>query len=599
MCKTYIIFGAGEKGKSFAGFAGIEKVSFFIDNDENKKALNGISVYSFHDGMQKKGQETIVVCAGDAFRKEMIHQLESCGIDEYILEEDERKKIIRQKVMTRQNCIMIYDRAIGWIYKNTNENEGIINTSKLRKSYPEVSGYYIPSLLQWGHRNLAIQYAKWLCRIQKEDGSWFDANDEKPYVFDTAQILKGLLSICYLLPEVSENIERGCNWLISNIQSDGRMKSPRENDFGDEKTFSELIHIYCLSPLVKASDLLKKPLYKNEAMRALAYYKKNMNEEINRFGLLSHFYAYVLEGLLDLGEIDIVESAMDKIADLQNEKGWVPAYSNVSWICSTGLFQFAVIWFRLGDVERGQRAFDYACRMQNTTGGWDGGYLSESDERQSITYFPNEEISWAVKYFLDALYWKNKSQFELQAPNFKDTIPINDGRFSLIKNVVDKYFENKHYLKVADIGCGKGAYIKNLKELFPGIDIAAIDISNRVLGYIPDDVWKVEGTLTCIPIEDKHFDISYTCEALEHAIDIKSSIREMARLTCSGGAVVVIDKNKDMLGALEIEEWEQWFDETQLKNVMLEVCDEVDVIKSIAYEKPADGLFYAWIGRVK
>lgn len=43
--------------------------------------------------------------------------------------------------------------------------------------------------------------------------------------------------------------------------------------------------------------------------------------------------------------------------------------------------------------------FNYACKLQNKSGGWYGSYLSEENENEINTYFPNSEISWAVKYF--------------------------------------------------------------------------------------------------------------------------------------------------------------------------------------------------------
>ena len=49
------------------------------------------------------------------------------------------------------------------------------------------------------------------------------------------------------------------------------------------------------------------------------------------------------------------------------------------------------------------------------------------------SFFPDEEISWAVKYFLDALALKERLEFEKQAPTFMDNIDENDGRYCLIK----------------------------------------------------------------------------------------------------------------------------------------------------------------------
>ena len=110
---------------------------------------------------------------------------------------------------------------------------------------------------------------------------------------------------------------------------------------------------------------------------------------------------------------------------------------------------------------------------------------------------------------------------------------------------------------------------------------------------------KRQGNLTNIPYEDNYFDIVYTCEALEHAIDITSAIREMVRVTRTGGKIIVIDKNKDMYGYFDIEDWEQWFDKDELKKLMMNYCTDVEYVGDIDYDnQKSNGLFGAWIGTV-
>lgn len=131
------------------------------------------------------------------------------------------------------NKIDKFKRALNWIRDNTIDGNGITVTSKERKIYPEVTGYYIPTLLQWGgERDLAISYANYLCGSQSESGAWYDSDGKDPYVFDSAQILKGLLAIRQILPEVDEHIIKGCDWILTNMQSDGRLTTPSKNAWG-------------------------------------------------------------------------------------------------------------------------------------------------------------------------------------------------------------------------------------------------------------------------------------------------------------------------------------------------------------------------------
>lgn len=52
-----------------------------------------------------------------------------------------------------------FNNAINWIKNNAIDYHGIAVSSNIKKIYPEVTGYYIPSLLQWGERDLAISFA--------------------------------------------------------------------------------------------------------------------------------------------------------------------------------------------------------------------------------------------------------------------------------------------------------------------------------------------------------------------------------------------------------------------------------------------------------
>ena len=128
-----------------------------------------------------------------------------------------------------------------------------------------------------------------------------------------------------------------------------------------------------------------------------------------------------------------------------------------------------------------------------------------------------------------------------------------------------------------------------------------MDLSIDVMKYFEyKDVERKQGSLTNIPFDDGFFDISYTCEVLEHAVDIDISIRELCRVTKPNGIVIIVDKNKAMLGYFPIEEWEQWFDEKELMGELMNYCSDVDVIKEIAFDDTsANGLFYSWVGKVK
>ena len=599
--KKYIIFGAGGVGIEALELLGKENVYCFWDNDVNKNNtyVNDIPVYN----LNKKLEGQVIVAVSIKYQNEIVKQLKDFGITNYRLFSELKEEIAKKRFTSASNNIDIYNRAINWIKLNSIEGGGIICNSSKKLSYPEVTGYYIPTLIKWGYRDLAISYAKWLVSIQKEDGSWYDTDNMDPYVFDTAQILKGLIEIRNIYPKVDENIKKGAEYILSNIDGEGRLNTPSKDCWpADENICSELIHLYCLSPLIEASKILGNEKYKEMAYKVLEYYKKNCYEKIINFSLLSHFYAYVMEGLLDLGEKEIVGIAMAKLKKVLDEKGYVPAYNDVSWVCSTGLFQLAVVWYKMGDLASGDKAFEYACRLQNETGGWFGSYLVGGSSGEDNTYFPVSEISWANKYFLDALYYKNLSHFDSISSHFLSEISEYDERYLILEKLLKNKIENSNQkLRILDLGCGKGRYTKRLKAKFPNNEFYVADISSKVMEFIEDDnIVKSVGSLTNTSFDDGYFDFVFTSEAIEHAVDIDTSIKELRRILKVGGQVVIIDKNKKSSKKVVIDNWEQWLDEEETIEKLKKRFNEIKTYKDVLYEgNIRDDLFIIFTGIAK
>ena len=302
--------------------------------------------------------------------------------------------------------------------------------------------------------------------------------------------------------------------------------------------------------------------------------------------------------MCDIGETELARQAMDKIGELQREDGLIPAYKNVNWVCSTGLIQFAVVWYKLGDVQRGNMAFNYALGLQNESGGWFGSYPTSehpkgTDWKEYPDYFPKQEISWAVKYFLDALYYKCKAEFEIQSSVFPETIDKRDGRYQFILGRINQL---KKEAAVLDAGCGKGRYLKNLLEDAPGIKLYGVDLSENVTQNIPLTIEVRQGSLCKLPYPDTYFELVYAIESLEHAIAQENAVKELLRVTKPGGHVVIIDKNQTAMGLLEVDSWEKWFMDEFFEEVAKETKCNLEIQSNISYEDGiADGLFNGWV----
>jgi malonyl-CoA O-methyltransferase len=262
----------------------------------------------------------------------------------------------------------------------------------------EVTGYLIPTLWGIGERDMALEMARWEASVQRPDGA-FTAPDGTPYTFDTAQAVRGFLSLLDVHSEFEVNIRRACNFILTQIEPDGRVSTPSYALWrcADGRTFTEYANLYVLPPLLAAGMRLGEPPFSEAASRALAYYKRRADlvEFKPELGTLSHIFGYMMEALIDLDEVELVRRGLAQAAALQSPEGAIPAYPGVTWICSTGMAQLAIAWYKLGERAPADRAIAHLETLQLANGGFYGSYGS------GAAYLPDEEISWAVKFFID------------------------------------------------------------------------------------------------------------------------------------------------------------------------------------------------------
>ncbi len=484
-----------------------------------------------------------------------------------------------QRMLSRKekNLITNYNDALNWIKNNTIQEQGIIVSSKRKVPYLEVTGYLIPTLIDAGEYEVVEQYAEFISYMQHPQGA-FTGPDGKEYVFDSAQALRGLLRASLRWDRFKPFALKTADYIISSIKKDGRIP------FIYEKKIPEFVHIYILPVLAEASQILNRPEYLEIAKRSLLYYK-NAADVLNH-NYLSHFLAYIIDGFIDMGEAEFVRSIVEEVFSSQRKDGGIPALPNVTWICSAGTAQFAIIGYKLGIDEQADKAIDYLCRVQNTSGGFYGSYGRRAN------YFPDEEVSWANKFFMDAIHLKIQRFFNHHANIFHQKISVNDGRLKVILT----NFANIQGKKILDAGCGKGRFAAKLKSVFSSCEVHGVDISEELLKEAPDSIIKKKGNILNLPYDSETFDGVFCVEALEHTIRTEKAIEELCRVLKSDGKIIIIDKNIEKLGRLEISKFEQWFDKKQIKNLLNKYCHDVQV-EEISYDRhEADGLFLAWTG---
>lgn len=298
------------------------------------------------------------------------------------------------------------DRAVDWIRAHRAPGGGILPHHKQRVGSQEVTGYLIPTLCDIGERSMALEMARWEASVQRADGA-FCAPDGVPYTFDTAQAVRGFLAVLDDLPELEPHIRRACDFVVSQVAPDGRVGTPSYAMWrcADGSRFTDYADLYVLPPLAAAGARLQERAYVDAADRALAYYRSrpDLVEFKSELGTLSHIFGYMMEALVDLGEVGLARRGLAQAAAIQRPDGAIPAYPGVSWICSTGMAQLAIAWYKLGERSPADAALDHLTTLQLPSGGFYGSY------GEGAAYLPTQEISWAVKFFIDGLMLRSEA----------------------------------------------------------------------------------------------------------------------------------------------------------------------------------------------
>lgn len=477
----------------------------------------------------------------------------------------------------KNKLISCYNASIRWILNNTIPEQGIVVTSKQKIPYLEVTGYLIPTMFDAGESKLAEQYAEFLSYMQRPNGS-YAGPDGREYIFDSGQALRGLVRASQQWDKFTPFALKTADYIASSVDNNGRIASIYGNDI------TEYVHVYILPALKEAANILNKPEYLGIVKRSIEYYKRC--PDILDDKRLTHFLAYIIDGFIDMGETDFVRPLVKQIFASQAKNGSISAYPDVNWTCSTGLAQLAIIGYKLEMYDEADKAIGYLCNIQNSTGGFYGSY------GKGAKYFSDEEISWANKFFIDAIHLKVSSFFNNHNTIFSKDIYPDDGRLSGIL----EQFGNLENKKILDAGCGKGRFSIKIKERFPNCEIHGVDISRELLKEVPSSIATKQGSILNLEYESETFDAVFCVEALEHVLRIEKGISELCRVLKENGKIIVIDKNIKKLGAMNITDFEQWFNKNEVEDLLRIYCSGVSS-KEINYDHhKKDGLFLLWTG---
>lgn len=308
-------------------------------------------------------------------------------------------------------------------------------------SYPETTGYIVPSLIAYYHRegnsiarDTARRALNWLVSIQKPSGGWqsgyVDQNKDE-IVFNTGQVIRGMVAgykefddLAYLKSAVA-----ACRWLTSIQHEDG---------YFDQHVFMNSTRVYesySVAPMLEVWKITNNDSYKECAEKCIDWIIQHKQLDNGWFEdcdntlhkndkPILHTIAYTIDGILDCGIMldreDYIKAAVKPTKILLHyflDHNTLPGRWDRNWngseaLITTGCAQMAIIWSKLydltGDVQYQKGHLEMNALLSAIH---QRHVLGEKDTRGAIFgSFPfwgrYESFScpnWASKYLVDAL----------------------------------------------------------------------------------------------------------------------------------------------------------------------------------------------------
>lgn len=469
--------------------------------------------------------------------------------------------------------------ALEWVRSQQIAAGGIKVASDRSDAYPEVTGYLIPTMIRYGETELAVRCLRWLAEVQQPDGSYLSP-EGVPLVFDTAQALRGLLAGIGLEGQAAGCARRAAEYVYEELTEHGGGGRAKRLWY----RVPEGANLYVLPALLRAGEVFRRPEYAQAADQYLGNYIRS--QRAFRPDILTHFLGYEVEGLIDLGRADVVARVLARLRREQRPDGSVSGVGGAPWVCTPGLAQLAVCWYKTGQWPAADRALEWLEARQEPSGGFLGSY------GEKAWYFSDAEIPWAAKFYLDANLLRVQAFFDRTTFVIPRGIHESDGRAQAILSSV------RPRTRILDVGCGKGRYLRLIEATYPDVECFGLDPCGRALQHAPKDTLPVRGSMEMLPYRAESFDLVFAVESVEHSSNLAAAVREILRVTRPGGTVIVIDKQRTHWGALDCPPWEYWPDAAELERLLRLECYDVQV-QSVSYdnEPETSGLMLAWKGR--
>jgi hypothetical protein len=309
-------------------------------------------------------------------------------------------------------------------------------------SYPETTGYIIPTFLELADRygneeyvRRAVEMGDWEIAIQMDCGAVMggrvDARPITPAVFNTGMVLLGWAALLERTKEdrFRQAGRRAADWLLKVQEPDGSWRKGNSQFAKGDATVYNAKAAWGLGAFGKACG---DDRYLAAAIRN-AEFALTRQAENGWFAdccltdpgkPLLHTLAYTMQGVLEVGLLadrgDLVSAARktaDALIGAMDAEGYLPGRFHpdwsgaVSWCCLTGSAQTSIVWSRLHRLTSEARYREAAARVNRylmarhdltspdpaIRGGVPGSWPVWGDYGRFLI------LNWATKFLVDAL----------------------------------------------------------------------------------------------------------------------------------------------------------------------------------------------------
>ncbi len=304
--------------------------------------------------------------------------------------------------------------------------------------YPEVTGYIIPTMLDWAARlsrddlrGRAIRMAEWELGIQQPDGgfeSWYEGEGRPPVVFNTGQVIRGLVRAAAETGEERflDGARRAGDWIISGQEPDGSFSK------GNYLDMTRVYDVYATAALAQLAKASGDDRY---ARAALANAEFAVSQQLPNgwFDLCdnvpegnatpsTHTLGYTADGLLEIGtlldEPELVaagELTARALLDQVEPGGRLPGRFDRNWspaaeyVVLTGSSQLGILLALIHTRTAEADLIEGALGAPGLRRVLPAPQLGRVQQTGALTgsypvwgrYVPLKYPSWATKFYLD------------------------------------------------------------------------------------------------------------------------------------------------------------------------------------------------------